>query len=185
MSLGGWELKSWNRSRDWAHDGARGLIEYANLAKLQGYSLEEAFNFHSRGLNSIRPSGETSAEWWKSDAHILRLRILDGKLRSYGFASQLPIEVAQEGKAEPDIDIKADLKQDELVIRLEGRNPFGDPIFSYIKLTMEKMYDLRIAMLEKKNFTVSDYGAVIASGRGKPSRALRRKLAAEYGMRDM
>lgn len=75
-------------------------------------------------------------------------------------------------------------KNDELVILLQGKNSFSDDIYSYLKLTMEKMYDLRIAMLEGKNFMPSDFGTVLAAGRGEPPQELRSEMAVRYKMID-
>lgn len=73
---------------------------------------------------------------------------------------------------------------EELVILLQGKNSFGDDIFTYLKLTMERMYDLRIAMLEGSKFLPSDFGSVLAAGRGEPNSELRSEMAVRYKMLD-
>jgi hypothetical protein len=72
----------------------------------------------------------------------------------------------------------------ELVILLQGKNSFGDDIFSYLKLTMERMFDLRIAMVEGQKFMPSDFGTVLAAGRGEPDNELRSEMAVRYKMMD-
>lgn len=76
------------------------------------------------------------------------------------------------------------LLKDEVVILLQGKNTFGDGIFSYLKLNLKALIELRRAMLQGVDFMPSDFGTVLAAGRGEPSSELKSEMAVTYKMID-
>ncbi len=73
----------------------------------------------------------------------------------------------------------------EVVVLLQGNNMFGDQIYSYVKLDLNGFRALRDAMIGRKDFTPSDYGEVVAAGRGEPSQELRDEMRVQYKMVDV
>lgn len=82
------------------------------------------------------------------------------------------------------VAIDDSLKKDEVVILLQGKNSFGDPIFSYLKLNLGNLIELKRAMINKQDFLPSDFGTVLAAGRGEPSAELRSEMAVTHKMVD-
>lgn len=83
------------------------------------------------------------------------------------------------------VEIDEKLLDEEVVILLQGKNNFGDSIYSYIKLPLRNLSKLRSAMRGSQNFLPSDYGNVISAGKGDPSPELRSEMAVTYGLVDV
>lgn len=75
--------------------------------------------------------------------------------------------------------------QDEVVILLQGKNFFGDEIYTYVKLDLNGFRALRDAMINGTDFIPSDFGTVVAAGRGDPSQELRDEMRVQYKMVDV
>ena len=71
---------------------------------------------------------------------------------------------------------------EEAVVLLNGTNAFGDPIFSYTKFTLRNFRRMSDDMRAGKDLRPSDYGEVVAAGRGEPSQELRDEMAVKYKM---
>ena len=82
------------------------------------------------------------------------------------------------------IEIDEALLDEEVVILLRGKNQFQDAIFSYLKLSLRNLQKLKVALINKADFMPSDFGTVLAAGRGEPSQELRSEMAVTYGMID-
>ena len=74
------------------------------------------------------------------------------------------------------------LLDEEVVILLQGNNAFGDPIYSYIKMTLRNLMKLKTTMRGTKNFLPSDFGSVLYAGKGEPTPELRSEMAVTYGL---
>lgn len=74
------------------------------------------------------------------------------------------------------------LLDEEAVVLLQGTNMFGDPIYSYLKVSLRNFRKLRDCMLAGENFTPSDFGQVVAAGRGEPPQDVRDEMAVQYKM---
>jgi hypothetical protein len=74
---------------------------------------------------------------------------------------------------------------DEVVILLQGKNFFGDEIYTYVKLDLNGFRALRDAMINGTDFIPSDFGTVVAAGRGEPSKELRDEMRVQYKMIDV
>ena len=71
-----------------------------------------------------------------------------------------------------------------VVLLLYGKNSFGDKIFSFVKINLPNLPKLKSAILAGKGFTPSDFGEVVAAGKGDPSPELRAEVAAQYPVMD-
>lgn len=90
------------------------------------------------------------------------------------------------GKSEgADKEISEESLNEQVVILLQGRNVFGDPIYSYLQLTLRNLYELKARMDSGNNFNPSDHGTVIAAGKGEPSEELRSEMAVQYQLVDI
>ena len=72
-----------------------------------------------------------------------------------------------------------------VVILLQGNNVFGDKIYSYLQLTLRKLYDLKAKMDSGENFNPSDFGTVIAAGKGEPTAEVRSEMAIAHQLVDI
>lgn len=87
----------------------------------------------------------------------------------------------------PSLQTKVDeeLMNEEVVILLQGKNSFGDDIYSYLKVTIRNFYALTEFVKSRGDFIPSEYGSVIAAGTGEPSPALRAEMAVTYNLIDI
>lgn len=77
----------------------------------------------------------------------------------------------------------AELLKDEFaVILLQGKNPFGDMIYCYLKVAMPDVERLQAALHNDDNFNASDFGTVVAAGKGQPPEEVRAEMAVTYKM---
>lgn len=81
--------------------------------------------------------------------------------------------------------IPAELAQEKGVVLIHGNNLFGDKVFSYVEITLEKFRDLKIAMDKNQNFKPADFGTVLAAGRGEPSAELKAEMEGEHQLMDI
>lgn len=83
---------------------------------------------------------------------------------------------------EPSKIIPAD-KFDELfknefaVILLQGKNSLGELIYSYVRVTLPNIKKLYSALNSGEDFSPSDFGTIIAKGKGDPPDELRAEMA--------
>ncbi|MDE3060833.1 MAG: hypothetical protein KGJ06_07470 [Pseudomonadota bacterium] len=63
-----------------------------------------------------------------------------------------------------------------VVLLLYGKNSFGDKIYSYLKITIRALDNLKEAVISGKPFTPSDFGTVIAAGKGEPTDEVRSEV---------
>jgi hypothetical protein len=76
------------------------------------------------------------------------------------------------------------LKDEYAVILLQGKNVFGDMIYCYVKVSLPNIEKLQAALQNNPKFTPSDFGEVIAAGKGDPPPEVRAELAATYPILD-
>jgi hypothetical protein len=77
------------------------------------------------------------------------------------------------------------LLDEEVVIYMTGKNIYGDPTYAYIKLTLRNLQKLKMAMDNDDQFMPSDFGTVLAAGRGEPSEEIRAETALTYNLVDI
>ncbi len=82
------------------------------------------------------------------------------------------------------VQIDEELLDEEVVIFLKGKNVYNDPTYAYIKLTLRNLQKLKTAIETSDNFMPSDFGTVLAAGRGEPSDEIKSEMALTYNMVD-
>jgi hypothetical protein len=76
-----------------------------------------------------------------------------------------------------------DLFKDEYaVILLQGRNSFGDSIYSYVEVTLPNIKRLYAALNSGDDFTPSDFGTILLAGKGAPSEEVRKEMSSTHNM---
>lgn len=73
-------------------------------------------------------------------------------------------------------------KDEYAVILLQGKNSFGDMIYSYVEVTLPNIKLLYSALNSGEDFTPSDFGKILEAGKGIPSDELKAEMAARYSM---
>lgn len=86
------------------------------------------------------------------------------------------------GKGGPPPQIREDLLDEEVVILLHGRNNFNDKVYAYLQITLRNLVKLKAAIDGDENFMPSDFGTVLAAGKGDPSEELKAEMAAAHNM---
>ena len=67
------------------------------------------------------------------------------------------------------VELDDALLNEKVVILLQGKNVYGDPIFTYLQLTLKSLQQLRDKMRKTEDFMPAEYGTVLAAGKGEPS----------------
>lgn len=83
------------------------------------------------------------------------------------------------------VELDDELLSEKVVILLQGKNVFRDPIFTYLKLTLKSLQQLRDKMRKSEDFMPAEYGEVLAAGRGEPSSEMRSEMAVTHNMIDV
>lgn len=83
------------------------------------------------------------------------------------------------------VEVDDALLSEKVVILLQGKNVYGDPIFTYLQLTLKSLQQLRDKMRSGADFMPAEYGEVLAAGRGEPSAELRSEMAVTHNMVDV
>jgi hypothetical protein len=73
----------------------------------------------------------------------------------------------------------------EVVLLMQGTNLFGDLIYSYLKASGRNLKLMFGKMQKGDNFLPSDFGTVLAAGRGEPTEEVREEMRATYNMVDV
>jgi hypothetical protein len=92
--------------------------------------------------------------------------------------------VAERKYIPPDV-IDGEYLDTDFVITLQGENIFGDPIYTYVKLSGRNMKRMFAKMWAHETFKPADFGTVLVAGRGEPSQEIRDKMKEEYNMVDV
>ena len=71
---------------------------------------------------------------------------------------------------------------EEIVLLLSGFNNFGDKIYNYVKIPLNKVQHLIDEVTNGGRFDVRDFGEVVAAGQGQPTPELRQEIESQYKM---
>jgi len=93
------------------------------------------------------------------------------------------IEVQEQ--SQQGITIDRDLLRENVVIFMTGKNVNGNNTYAYIQIALWKLQELKAATDAGEKFLLSDYGVVLASGRGEPSDDIRKQMASKYNLIDI
>lgn len=80
----------------------------------------------------------------------------------------------------PDPPIPEHLLDEFVVIMLQGKNNFGDKVYCYLKVTLRHLKDMKQAMIKGANFQPSDFGSVLAAGKGDPPENLHAEIEMKH-----
>ncbi len=80
--------------------------------------------------------------------------------------------------------LQSGVMNDDVVILMQGKNPFGDRIYSYLKLTVKDLMRLQSTIQSGAGFNPSDFGTVVSAGKGDPSNEVKAEVAAMYKVLD-
>lgn len=83
------------------------------------------------------------------------------------------------------VSLDDDMMEEVVVILLQGKNVYNDPIYIYLKLKLKDLMALRAKMAKREDFMPAEYGEVLAAGKGEPSAELRSEMAITHGMIDV
>ncbi len=75
-------------------------------------------------------------------------------------------------------------KEEFVVLLLRGKNSFGDHIYSYVKVSLPNIKRLYESLNGGSTFNPSDFGEVVAAGKGEPSDEVKAEIAATYPMKN-
>ena len=74
---------------------------------------------------------------------------------------------------------------EDVVLLLGGFNNFGDKIYNYLKLPLDKVEKLINDVKAGGRFDIREYGEVVAAGLGAPTAELKQEIEATYKMMSM
>jgi len=83
------------------------------------------------------------------------------------------------------VELDPSLLDEKVVILLQGRNVYGDAIFTYLQMTLRSLQQLREKMRRADDFMPAEYGTVLAAGKGEPSTEMRSEMAVMHNMVDV
>ncbi|GEM_PF-1032595 len=83
------------------------------------------------------------------------------------------------------IELTDEMLNEEGVIFLTGKNIHNDQVYSYLKLTIANLQKLKAALKRGDQFMPSDFGTVLAAGKGEPPAELRSEMAVTYKLVDV
>lgn len=83
------------------------------------------------------------------------------------------------------VELDDALLNEKVVILLQGKNVYSDPIFTYLELTLRSLQQLRDKMRKSEDFMPAEYGNVLAAGKGEPSAEMRSEMAVTHNMIDV
>ena len=72
----------------------------------------------------------------------------------------------------------------EVLVFLQGKNPYGDQIYSYVLVALRNLAPLKAKLASHVDFSPSEFGSVIAAGQGYPPDEVVAELAESYNMYD-
>jgi hypothetical protein len=74
-----------------------------------------------------------------------------------------------------------DLFKDQFAILLmRGKNVFGDFIYCYLKANIKQLKELNQMLKADKEFVITDYGTVVAAGKGDPPDDIKAEIALAF-----
>ena len=91
--------------------------------------------------------------------------------------SNLPGEAGEKDTTVP-------LSEQFAVVLLRGKNSFGDMIYSYVKIFTPNIQRFKTALESGKGFNPSDFGEVLAAGKGEPPPEVHDEMLTLYPLMD-
>ena len=76
--------------------------------------------------------------------------------------------------------LQSGLLDEEGVILMQGKNTFGDRIYSYLKLSVRDLMRMQEAIKAGEPFNPSEFGSVVAAGKGEPTSEIHGEITSTY-----
>ena len=73
-------------------------------------------------------------------------------------------------------------KDEYAIVFLQGKNTFGDLVYCYVKVMMADIEKMHAILQGDAGFNPSDFGTVVAAGKGDPTLEVKAELALTYPM---
>ena len=147
---------------------------------------EEALDFYSRAVYAA-PSD--ASLWGRKGQLLAALGRIDEADLAYERAVALNPEYRSQGNWGSGFDrsVSPDFIDDrfldvEIVLLMNGTNPFGDEIYSYVKINGRNLKKMFVKMQMGENFKPADFGEILAAGRGEPSPEVRKEMCQTYNL---
>ena len=83
------------------------------------------------------------------------------------------------------VELNEELLHEKVVLYLTARNVYDDPIYCYIRLTLESLKQLKAAMDSGEDFMPANYGEILAAGKGSPTPEVKSEMAIKYDLVDI
>ena len=83
------------------------------------------------------------------------------------------------------LELDEALLNEKVVILLQGKNIYGDSIFTYLQLSLKSLQLLRDKMRKTEDFMPAEYGEVLSASKGEPSAEMRSEMAVTHNMVDV
>jgi len=160
--------------------GDKRIVDYASLGRARGMAISDAFDFHFHGPAAIPNSSPDLTHTEEKRGVFLEL---DAFRETLGFRRHglLPTAASTDNR----VKVDEDLLDIETVILLQGNNVLGEHIFTYLNITFRQLQHMRDALASGEKPDLKNYGRVLYSGYGVPSRAMKKELEEKYSMRSI
>jgi tetratricopeptide (TPR) repeat protein len=126
-------------------------------------AYDESIRLNPQNANTFRRKGAILRKLGRKDEAI---EANDESRKILGYSPNSSRLSSESGNREPLTDEQIET---EVVILLQGNNLYGDQIYSYLKVNGMNLTDMFVEMRLGHNFRPTDFGTVLAAGRGKPT----------------
>lgn len=80
--------------------------------------------------------------------------------------------------------LQSGVLDEDVVILMQGKNTFGDRIYSYLKAKVKDVLRMQSAIKAGQPFNPSDFGTVVAAGKGEPTDEVKAEISSTYKVLD-
>ena len=180
--------RRYGAARAYALGAATMAFGRSELTEEQRNETEKLHMLCLECLNAAIASGIQNGVDIRTQADFKALRdspkfaqLLDGKTWEVTLPTSLmDWGVGPESQSLVDLPFPDELLDERVVIAMAGQDASGEPVFAFVEITVRKMKEMREKQRNEESFDPSDFGKVVASGKGEPSDEVKAKLAAEY-----
>lgn len=82
----------------------------------------------------------------------------------------------------PPIDDFSNIEGENGVLLFQGKNTFGDDIYCFLQLPLKNIETVKSHLAAGHNFVPSQFGTVLAAGRGQPSEEAKEEIGRTHFM---
>lgn len=150
-------------------------------ADSRGISVSQSLSLISRRYWSLEPPAALAGNKTWATTEAGKTYIANLTRLVYG-DSDTPPNLLDSSEIGKQLSKDKELSEELVTLILQGKNTNGLQIFTYVELTLKKLFSLREIMKENQDFNPSEFGKILASGFGVPSRSMRKSMNEKYGM---